>query len=77
MPILIIGVILLILLILVLLKIRRFNKREEELDKIDNFSELNEQIDRDLTIAERQDILIDKVNKLKEKQNSVEAKLED
>jgi cell division protein FtsB len=73
----IVGIILIVALILVGKKIRNHNRRYNELENLDNFNQISKQIDTNIELVDRQEVLIDKVNKLKEKRESVESKIED
>ena len=77
MIILIVGVCLLILIFLLVKGVKHEEEKARKLNELDNFEELYNTVERDIDLTDRQGILVDKVNKLKEKQNSVKTKLED
>ena len=77
MIVVILGAILIIVLVLISRAIIKHNRREAELNELDNFEEISETISRNTNLVDRQDILVDKQNKLKEKVNNVENKLRD
>ena len=77
MIILIAGVCLLILIFLLVKGVKHEEEKVRKLNELDNFEELYNTVERDIELTDRQGVLVDKVNKLKEKQNSVKTKLED
>ena len=50
---------------------------EKELDDIDNFDEELDKIEKGIKLVNRQEVLVDKRNELKEKIDSVESKSRD
>lgn len=72
---LVFGLLLIGGIILLIRKIRKIWKREDRLEAQDNFTETLESLDDKLELIDRQNIVVDKSIKLKEKIDSVETKL--